>query len=99
MKLLPELVAADAGANGFGSVFNATVNAHGLYNTQQFVLRLSPAVHSKLASMPPGIMTNGEVGLDGAQAMSTYLHETVHWWQHIGSTYGFIFSLNYPVQA
>jgi hypothetical protein len=31
--------------------------------------------------------------------MSTYLHETVHWWQHIGSTYGFILSLNYPVQS
>jgi hypothetical protein len=31
--------------------------------------------------------------------MSTLLHETVHWWQHIGSTYGFILSLNYPVQS
>jgi hypothetical protein len=31
--------------------------------------------------------------------MSTYLHETVHWWQHIGSTYGLLFSLNFPVQT
>jgi len=31
--------------------------------------------------------------------MSTYLHETIHWWQHIGSTYGLIFGLNFPVQS
>ena len=31
--------------------------------------------------------------------MSSLLHETVHRWQHIGSTYGFILSLNYPVQS
>jgi hypothetical protein len=63
------------------------------------VLRLSPLIHRTLAGLKPGITTNGEIGLDGAQAMSTYLHETIHWWQHIGSTYGFIFGLNYPVQA
>jgi len=32
-------------------MFNATLKAHGLYNTFQFVLRLSPAVHRKLASL------------------------------------------------
>ena len=43
--------------------------------------------------------TSSQVGFDGAQAMSTYLHETIHWWQHIGSTYGLIFGLNYPVKS
>ncbi|MDI9250699.1 hypothetical protein QMZ25_19110, partial [Stenotrophomonas sp. RS-48] len=33
------------------------------------------------------------------QAYSTYLHETVHWWQHKGSTSGFVRSLLYPVQT
>lgn len=79
--------------------FKAVTNAHGLYHTQQFVLRLSPAVHRKLAEFRPGVHTVGDAGFEGVRAMSTYLHETVHWWQHIGSTYGFIFSLVYPIQA
>ena len=65
----------------------------------QFVLRLSQKVHNTLSKFEPGITTSGALGWEGAQAMSTYLHETVHWWQHIGSIYGLIFSLNYPVQS
>jgi hypothetical protein len=33
------------------------------------------------------------------EAMSTYLHETIHWWQHVGNTAGLFLSLTYPVQA
>lgn len=97
MRLASELLNARPSASA--PAFAATTNAHGLYSTNRFVLRLSPLIHRVLASLQPGIVTNREIGLDGAQAMSTYLHETVHWWQHIGSTYGFIFCLNYPVQA
>jgi hypothetical protein len=79
--------------------FNATTKAHGLYNTFQFVLRLSPAVHRKLASMPSGIVNSGMIDLEGVQAFSTFLHETVHWWQHVGSTYGLMLSMTYPAQA
>jgi len=79
--------------------FAATLEAHGLYNTFQFVLRLSPAVHRKLAELPVGIVTNHEVGFERTQAFSTYLHETIHWWQHVGSTYGLMLSLTYPSQA
>src|SRR5262249_16071328 len=79
--------------------FSAVTTAHGLYSTQQFVLRLSPKVHQTLSALAPGITTNSEIGFDGAQAMSTFLHETVHWWQHIGSTSDFVFSLNFPVQC
>jgi hypothetical protein len=75
--------------------FQATVKGHGLYNTFQFVLRLSPAVHRKLASLPNGIIKSGMVDLEGIEAFSTYLHETVHWWQHIGSTYGLMLSMTY----
>jgi hypothetical protein len=40
-------------------------------------------------------------GLTGEQvlAFSTYMHETIHWWQHIGSTSGLMLSLFYPAQA
>lgn len=98
MQLSPELLSADFG-RAHDPAFAAVHTAHGLYNTLQFVLRLSPRVHRTLSSLSPGIKTTGEAGFDGAQAMSSLLHETVHWWQHIGSTYGFILSLNYPVQS
>ncbi len=98
MQLFRDLLLNDVLARRHAD-FHATTEAHGLYNTQQFVLRLSPLIHNKLASLTPGLKMNSEVGLEGAQAMSTYLHETIHWWQHIGSTYGFFLSLNYPVQA
>jgi len=79
--------------------FSAVSNAHGNYNTYQFTLRLSPKIYRELGSYSPGIKTSGELGFEFAQAMSTFLHETIHWWQHIGSTYGFILSLNYPMQS
>lgn len=77
---------------------NACLNAHGLYNPIQFVLRLSPEVHRKIAEMPEGIVTGG-IDFDSMRAYSTYLHETIHWWQHIGSTAGLMLSLSYPAQA
>lgn len=79
--------------------FAATLKGHGLYNTFQFVLRLSPAVHRKLSSMPSGIVNSSMIDLDGVRAFSTYLHETIHWWQHVGSTYGLLMSMTYPAQA
>lgn len=92
MKYAPELLSA------IPTSFRATTEAHGLYSTNQFVLRLSPLVHRALAEAPPGI-SSGKTTFDAIQAMSTFLHETVHWWQHIGSTYGFIYGMAYPVQS
>jgi hypothetical protein len=76
----------------------ACLNAHGLYNSFQFVLRLSPEVHRKIETLPKGII-EGRAEFDGLRAYSTYLHETIHWWQHIGSTTGLLLSLSYPGQA
>ena len=81
------------------SEFNATLDAHGLYNSIQFVLRLSPEVHRKLNSVKSGVVSSAEVGFDGAKAFSTFLHETIHWWQHVGSTHGLMTSLSYPSQT
>lgn len=77
--------------------FHATHQARGLYNTLQFVLRLSPEVHRLLATVPSGIH-RGSIDFNVKQAFSTLLHETVHWWQHIGSSYGLMLSLSYPSQ-
>jgi len=83
-----------------GGDFGATINAHGSYSPLSFVLRLSPQVHRTLATLPrAAIVKSGDVGLEGAQAFSTYLHETIHWWQHVGSTYGLMSSLSFPSQA
>lgn len=98
-NLRPDLLAAFPDDHVHRPEFHAVNNAHGVYNTLQFVLRLSPRIHNTLSKFEPGITTTGAIGFDGAQAMSTLLHETIHWWQHIGSTYGFVFSLNYPIQS
>ncbi len=77
---------------------NACLNARGRYSPFQFVLRLSPEIHRQLSSLPSGIVSE-KMDFDSLQAFSTYLHETIHWWQHIGSTAGFVRSLSYPAQA
>jgi len=77
---------------------SACLNAQGLYNFFQCMLRLSPEIHRKIASMPEGIVTGG-IDFDNIQAYSTYIHETIHWWQHVGSTTGLMLSLSYPGQA
>jgi hypothetical protein len=41
----------------------------------------------------------GDLPPDAIQAFSTYLHETAHWWQHVGSTSGLLFSLSYLAQC
>lgn len=64
----------------------------GLYNTMQFVLRLNEDVRFHLKN-------GDDSDPDKIQASSTYLHETIHWWQHIGSNLGFIFNLSYPAFA
>ncbi len=76
---------------------HACLNAHGLYNALQVVLRLSPEVHRKIAAIPNGIVRG--IDVESLQAYSTYLHETIHWWQHIGSTAGIMRSLSYPAEA
>lgn len=96
MKLEPELL----NSNFFDkNEFNAIINAHGLYNTEQFVLRLSPKNHGLIDGILKEGFDKNNVGDDVLQAYSTYLHETIHWWQHIGSTSGFILSLCYPLQT
>lgn len=99
MKLDAELLTSVAVDRSSAGELGATISAHGLYNAFQFVLRLSPAVHRALGDQPFGVVTSGHISFERVQAFSTYLHETVHWWQHIGSTYGLMRSLSYPSQA
>jgi hypothetical protein len=81
------------------TTFNATLNAHGVYDGLRYVVRLSPLVHETINSLPNGIRFSSETTFEQAQAFSTYLHETIHWWQHTGSTAGLLLSLSHPAQT
>jgi hypothetical protein len=95
----PDLINSPEAVLEAPATFAACLNAHGLYNTLQFVLRLSPRIHQLLDAVRSGVYPAGVVDGETIVAYSTYLHETVHWWQHIGSTTGLIVSLCYPAQA
>lgn len=71
----------------------------GRYSTFEFVLRLSQPIHDRLAALPSGIVSKSDISLEDAEAFSVYLHETIHWWQHVGSTYGLILSTTYPAES
>jgi len=72
-------------------------NSLGLYHSTQYVLRLSHSVHKLVDSATQ--KKNKNITWEEIQAFSTYLHETVHWWQFIGSSMGFIMSMCYPAEA
>jgi hypothetical protein len=99
LSLDPRLLDTSRGALTASSEFNAINEAHGLYDGLRSVVRLSPLVHDLIASLPPGIGYRSGMSWEQVQAFSTYLHETIHWWQHVGSTCGLMLSLSYPAQT
>ena len=96
--IAPTLIEPLADTLAAPTSFAATLNAHGLYSTTEFVLRLSPRIHELVDAMTRG-ETDGYSADELYTAYSTYLHETIHWWQHVGSTAGLILSLCYPAQC
>ena len=79
--------------------FASNLNVHGMYETMRFLLRLSPRNHELMEMIPASGVGLGDLQPEAIQAFSTYLHETVHWWQHVGSTSGLLFSLSYLAQC
>lgn len=79
--------------------FESLLNAHGVYETTRFLLRLSPRVHELVGSIGEGPKLLADVDSEVIKAYSTYIHETVHWWQHIGSTSGLLLSLSFLGQT
>lgn len=70
-----------------------------MYETMRFVLRLSPRNHELMEMIENESFNPRNVTPEVVQAYSTYIHETVHWWQHVGSTSGLLFSLSYLAQC
>lgn len=89
MKLSKELLSGQEEFN-YNSMLNGT-DVRGSYNTMQFAIRLRDDIRTAL--------NRNDLENDRIQAFSTSLHENIHWWQHIGSNFGFLFSLTYPAFA
>ena len=81
------------------TTFNASLNALGIYDGLRFVVRFSPLVHETINALPNGIRFSSSTTFEQSQAFSTYLHETIHWWQHCGSTSGFLLSISHAAQT
>lgn len=90
MKLDPKLVCNIENQSIFESSLNGT-KARGSYNTMKFAMNLRVDIRKA--------MDTEENPYEKTQAFSTFLHETIHWWQHMGSNFGFIYSLSYPAMA
>jgi len=95
----PRLLDTSLGEIRPATTFNASLNARGIYDGLRFVVRLSPLVHDTINALPNGIRFSSETTFEQSQAFSTYLHETIHWWQHAGSTAGFLLSLSHAAQT
>jgi hypothetical protein len=99
MELSPQLLQLADEAWQLPPELHSCWNARGSYNPLQFVLRLRPDVHAELDSAGDGIRAASSGTFEQAQAFSTYLHETIHWWQHVGSTLGLVLSFLQPAHA
>ncbi|HLL90965.1 MAG TPA: hypothetical protein VK324_16815, partial [Tepidisphaeraceae bacterium] len=77
----------------------ATPRLRGIYHPLQFVVRLHPDLRQHLDESPLGVVSGDGLPPECIDAFGTYLHETIHWWQHVGSTTGLMLSFAYPAQA
>lgn len=87
MKLNKDLLFAQ---ETYDSSLNGT-SIKGSYSTMQFVIRLRDDIRQAL--------NESDLEFERIQASSTNIHENIHWWQHVGSNFGFLFSLSYPTFA
>lgn len=78
---------------------SSSLEALGSYNTLDFAVRLRPDLHHLLASQDIEPAMRAFESWDIAKAFSTYLHETVHWWQHVGTSAGLMLSFLQPAHA
>ena len=78
--------------------YAASPGYRGAYSPDKFFIKLTPRIH-QLVDAITRRETDGYAVDELISAYSTYLHETIHWWQFVGSTAGLIMSLCYPAQC
>ena len=74
-------------------------NCRGLYNPLQFVVGLRKDILELVNANTRSVINSKDAEPQLAWAFSTFLHETIHWWQHVGSTTGLMLSFAYPAQS
>lgn len=79
-------------------VFDGSFGAEGMYENMRFIVRLSPINHERVNSLGYGVIASSTIDYESLKSYSTFIHENIHWWQHIGSTSGIIYSLSYLAQ-
>jgi hypothetical protein len=78
---------------------NRHLAARGSYNTLDFAVRLRSDLHHALKAQGGQLSMRTCDSWEVAQAFSTYLHETIHWWQHVGTSTGLMLSFLQPAHA
>jgi hypothetical protein len=68
----------------------------GEFDPMRLVVQLDSSVTSIIESGASGLTNPTD---PRTKAFGSYLHETIHWWQHIGTTSGLISALTIPVQS
>lgn len=76
-----------------------SLEAQGSYNTLDFVVRLRPDLHQILEAQGGELSMRECDSWDAAKAFSIYFHETVHWWQHVGTSAGLMLSFLQPAHT
>lgn len=71
----------------------------GSYNRLNFEVRLDPILRASLNTIRPGMQIGGDFDWKTVEAFAVFFHETIHWWQHVGSTSGLMLSFAYPAQC
>lgn len=67
----------------------------GWYQPRNLVVSLAKDVDETLKTYDGTSRPSNKV----KNAFATYLHETIHWWQHVGTTSGLFMTLSLPAQA
>lgn len=99
MQLKRSLLTSFDEVGSHASGHGGDLSARGSYNTLDFVVRLRRDVHLALEPFGSNLDFKHVRTFEEVQAFSTYLHETVHWWQHIGTTAGLMLSFLQPAHA
>lgn len=100
MNLDGVFVESDNENAAFGSMHGKhNLEAKGSFNTLDFVVRLRRDFHRVLEAQGGRVSMRECESWNVAQAFSTYLHETIHWWQHVGTSAGLMLSFLQPAHA
>lgn len=71
----------------------------GSYNRLNFEVRLESDLRAVLDGISSGLHIAKALPQGATLAFGVYFHETIHWWQHIGTTTGLMLSFAYPAQS